>query len=139
MAAITINTDGGARGNPGPAAAGAVIRDGDITIAQVSSYLGERTNNWAEYEALIRGIEAAKEALGERLGEEPVEIRMDSELIVKQMRGEYKVKDAALRDQHMRVRTLLESIPNATFVHVPRAQNAEADALVNEALDAALL
>ena len=139
MADIIINTDGGARGNPGPAAAGAVIRDGDVTVAQVSSYLGEQTNNWAEYEALIRALDAAIEALGDELAEKAVEVCMDSELIVKQLNGEYKVKDPALKEQYTRVQKLLEKMPQTTFVHVPRAENSEADALVNEALDNALL
>ena len=137
--AIVINTDGGSRGNPGPAGIGAVIREDAITLAEVSSYIGEQTNNFAEYEALIQALEVLHEKVSERLAEVDVEIRMDSELIVKQMKGEYKVKDATLKEKNARVHELLEKIPHAHFMHVPREENAEADALVNAALDNALL
>lgn len=137
MADIVIHTDGGARGNPGPAAIGAVIQEDNVVIAQVSSYIGEQTNNWAEYEALIRALEEAKEALGERLKDLSVEVRMDSELIVRQIEGIYKVKEPSLKEQHARARELLDKyMPNVKFTHVPREENKEADRLVNEALDA---
>lgn len=129
---ITINTDGGARGNPGPAAAGVVIaRDGE-TLATISQYLGELTNNSAEYRALILGLEKAKE-LG--LGEEQIEVRMDSELIVKQMNGQYKVKHPDMKPLHAAVNELALELGGVDFVHVRREQNKEADKLVNEALD----
>lgn len=137
--AIVIHTDGGSRGNPGPAGIGAVIREDNVLLAEVSSYIGEQTNNFAEYEALIKALEVTQEKVGERLAQTDVEVRMDSELIVKQMKGEYKVKDPTLKEKNARVHALLEqSFPRVQFVHVPREENAEADALVNTALDAAL-
>lgn len=133
MRGVVIYTDGGARGNPGPAGAAAVIyRDGEV-LAEIKRYLGERTNNWAEYEALILAL---GEARARGAVAEPFQVRMDSELIVKQMRGEYKVKDANLKQQHARARELLAGCV-ATFTHIPREENAEADRLVNEAIDEA--
>jgi len=132
---VVIYTDGGARGNPGPAGAGVVIYDGVKKIAEVKKFLGERqTNNWAEYEALVIALTEAKK---HGLGKKPVEIRMDSELIVKQMNGEYQVKEETLWPQYMKVHNLLvANFENVKFVHVRREENKEADALVNEALDA---
>ena len=137
MADILIYTDGGARGNPGPAGAGAVIYKDDAKMAEVSQYLGDhRTNNWAEYEALILALTAAKK---HGLSGQAVEVRMDSELIVKQMNGEYQVKEETLWPQYMKVHNLLvSSFPRARFTHVPRAENSAADALVNKAIDAAV-
>ncbi len=133
--AITLNTDGGARGNPGPAAIGVVIRKDHLPLAAFSRYLGDNlTNNRAEYEALIAGLEKARE-LG--LAGEPLEIRMDSELVVKQMRGEYKVKHADMKPLHAQARDLVSHFKGARFVHIRREENKEADALVNEALDEA--
>jgi ribonuclease HI len=129
---VTIYTDGGARSNPGPAGAGAVAYQGDEKLFELKKYLGERTNNWAEYEALILALtEATKRGL---VGRE-LEIRMDSELIVRQMTGQYKVKDKNLKVQHANVRALLADFPGTRFVHVPREENKEADRLVNEAID----
>lgn len=135
MARILIYTDGGARGNPGPAGAGAVIYKDDVKVVEVQKYLGDhRTNNWAEYEALILALMEAKK---HGLSGQAVEIRMDSELIVKQMSGEYQVKEETLWPQYMKVHNLLvSSFPNAQFMHIPRAENSEADALVNAAIDA---
>ena len=134
MDKVIIYTDGGARGNPGPAGAGAVIFDGDKKI-ELKKFLGDRlTNNWAEYEALVLALEEAKK-IG--LAGRPLEIRMDSELVVKQMRGEYRVKEKSLQEQHRRVRGLLADFPDHSFAHVRRAQNSEADRLVNEAIDEA--
>lgn len=134
---IIINTDGGARGNPGPAAAGAIIRKGGAIIATVAEYLGEQTNNWAEYEALIFALKKAYEVLGAELLEASVEIRMDSQLIVRQMEGRYKVKEPTLKEKYAIVKDLLEEYaPNANFVHIPREENKDADRLVNEVLDA---
>lgn len=137
MAHILIFTDGGARGNPGPAGAGAVIYKDDAKVAEISQYLGDhRTNNWAEYEALILALAEAKR---HGFSGEDVEVRMDSELIVKQMKGEYRIKDANLKQQYMKVHNLLvPDFPGTRFTHIPRAENSEADALVNKAIDAAL-
>ena len=134
MTAVVIYTDGGARGNPGPAGAGAIIYDGSKLIASLKKYLGEVTNNVAEYEALILALgEAKKKSISNRA----VEVRMDSELIVKQIRGEYKVKDRNLKVLHAKVRELLQDFSSVSFVHVPREDNKEADRLVNEAIDEA--
>lgn len=134
MAHVIIYTDGGARGNPGRAAGAAVVLRDGTTIAEVARYLGDTcTNNYAEYQGLLLGLTEAKQR---GLTGEMVEVRMDSELIVKQMRGEYKVKDAALKIEHAKVRSLLGEFASVQFVHVPRADNAEADTLVNAALDA---
>jgi len=139
---IVVYTDGGARGNPGPAGAGVVIYDGDPSassgqarkVAAVKKYLGDRqTNNWAEYDALILGLtEVKKRGFAGR----SVEVRMDSELIVKQMNGEYQIKEETLWPQYMKVHNLLVAhIPSCRFVHIPREKNQEADRLVNEAID----
>jgi ribonuclease HI len=131
---VIIYTDGGARGNPGPSGAGAVVYKGKKKVADVSEYLGHRTNNWAEYEALILALEAAREALGKSVP--GVEVRMDSELIVRQMQGVYKVKNPDLKVKHMRVREIImESFPGIIFSHVRRELNKEADALANDAMD----
>lgn len=133
MPELIIYTDGGARGNPGPAGAGVVIQENGHTVAELKKYLGnERTNNWAEYEALILALQET-----ERLGfsQEEMEVRMDSELIVKQLNGEYKVKDKNLKAQHAIVRELLSHFSDVRFRHVPREENKEADRLVNEAID----
>jgi ribonuclease HI len=130
---VVIYTDGGARGNPGPAGAGAIILKDGVVIVEIQKYLGPRqTNNWAEYEALCLALEEAR-----RRELEDVEIRMDSELIVKQMRGEYRVKEPSLKQQYEKARALLRGFASARFVHVRREENKEADRLVNEAIDSA--
>lgn len=132
---ITIFTDGGARGNPGPAGAGAVVYQGTKLITQVSEYLGHQTNNYAEYQALLLALEACRSTLGSPVTEH-VTVNMDSELIVKQMKGEYRVKEPTLKLLHADARSLIrESFPKIEFVHVRRALNAEADALANDAMD----
>lgn len=134
---IIINTDGGARGNPGPAAAGATIRKGGMTVATVAEYLGEQTNNWAEYEALILALQKAHEVLGAEMSTLSIEVRMDSQLIVRQIEGRYKVKEPTLKEKYAIVKDLLDRYaPNANFVHIPREENKDADKLVNEVLDA---
>ena len=127
-----IYSDGGARGNPGPAAAGGVIlaRDGSI-IGRVSEYLGVATNNVAEYRALIVALKRALDA-----GCRRVEVRLDSELVVKQLSGLYRVKDAKMQTLYQHVRRLLDQFEAATVKHVPRSENRDADRLVNDALDA---
>ena len=132
---ITIFTDGGARGNPGPAGAGAAIYKGEKEIGHVSKFLGHQTNNWAEYEALRLALLTAHKLLGSPVTSQ-VTVKMDSELIVKQMKGEYKVKDPELKKQNERVRTLIyESFPKIEFVHVRREMNKRADELANNAMD----
>lgn len=137
MSKIVIYTDGGARGNPGPAGAGAAIYKDGKEVAHVSKYLGKQTNNWAEYEALILALEMAHNVLGSPITNH-VAVRMDSELIVKQMRGEYRVKDKELKKQHERVRAIIaEAYPDISFSHVRREQNTRADELANDAMDRA--
>jgi ribonuclease HI len=128
---LTVNVDGGARGNPGPAAIAAVIRDeGGEVLEEVSERIGKATNNVAEYKALLLGIERAA-----ALGASELEMVGDSELIVRQVKGEYKVRDAALRELHTQVKRALGSFDSWSIRHVRREHNADADRLVNEALD----
>ena len=136
MEKIIIYTDGGARGNPGPAAAGAVILNAEgAVLKEISDYLGEQTNNVAEYEALVRVLHATHNLFGEKLVHIDVEIRMDSELIVRQMQGRYKVKAPNLKDYFVQVQALLTHMPHHRFVHVLREKNKHADMLVNRAID----
>lgn len=124
-----INTDGGARGNPGPAGIGVVIKIGD-KVHKYKKYIGETTNNQAEYQALIMALTCAKE-----LGVTEAECRLDSELIVKQLNREYKVKNKDLAIQFIKVWNLISNFKKITFKHVYREQNKEADYLVNQAID----
>jgi len=129
--AVTVNVDGGARGNPGPAAIAAVLRVGDGTVVdEVGEPIGRATNNVAEYRALLLGIQRAV-----ALGATEVELIGDSELIVRQVEGRYKVKDATLKGLHRQVRSALSSFDSWSIRHVRREQNADADRLVNEVLD----
>lgn len=133
---ITIFTDGGARGNPGPAGSGAVVKDLDgMNVASISAYLGHQTNNWAEYEALILALRATIDVFGTPVPHSVV-VKMDSELIVRQMTGQYKVKNPGLKMQHMKVRELIVmSFPDISFKHIRREENSEADQLANDAMD----
>lgn len=127
-----LYTDGGSRGNPGPAGSGFVLRDASGALVCVSGhFLGEATNNQAEYDGLIRGIEAAHVRGCRRL-----EVRTDSQLVVRQMTGRYRVKNAGLKELHTRAQAHAASLEYVRFVHVPRAENAEADAAANSAMDA---
>lgn len=129
---LIIYTDGGARGNPGPAGLGVYIVNaatGDV-IKKHSRYLGHTTNNQAEWRAVIDAFEHAV-----ALGATDVELRADSELVIKQLRGEYRVKNKDLQTHFVRVWNLTRGFKRVTYVHVPRAHNREADALVNEAID----
>jgi ribonuclease HI len=129
---VTIYTDGAARGNPGPAAIGATIRDEKGNpIATISRRIGTTTNNQAEYHAVIAALEQAIS-----LGARQVELRSDSELVVKQINGRYKVKNTALRPLYQKVVQLIGSLESFAVAHVPREQNTEADRLTNQALDA---
>ena len=131
MSRVTVNVDGGARGNPGPAAIGVVLRNGDGSVLEeVGEAIGEATNNVAEYKALLRGIELAA---GHGAGE--VELIGDSELVVRQVEGRYKVKNAGMKKLHEEVKRALRSFDSWSIRHVRRAENADADRLVNEALD----
>ena len=123
--------DGGARGNPGPAGSGAVLLDEDgKVIAELMRFLGHATNNVAEYTALIIGLE---EALRHDI--DHLDVRMDSLLVVQQMKGVWKIKHPGLRPLALRAGELLAQFPNRTIEHVPRELNSLADALVNRAID----
>jgi len=129
-AQVTVNVDGGSRGNPGPAAIAAVIRADGQVVDEVGESIGHATNNVAEYRALLLGIERAV-----AIGATEVELIGDSELIVRQVEGRYKVKDATLKGLHRQVRSALSSFDSWSIRHVRREQNADADRLVNEVLD----
>ena len=127
---VTIFTDGAARGNPGPAAIGAIIKDEKgNTIATISRCLGATTNNQAEYQAIITALEKAVS-----LGVQQVKLYSDSELVVKQINGRYRVKKATLRPLYQKVVQLIGSLEAFTITHIPREQNREADRLANKAL-----
>lgn len=127
----TLFADGGSRGNPGPAALGAVLVDAEgRVLREIAEYLGVTTNNVAEWSALVAGLEAALD-----LGVREIAVRLDSELVVKQLSGEYRVKHPNLQPLHARAKSLLRRFEHADVAHVRRKQNAEADALVNRALD----
>lgn len=131
--ALVIASDGGSRGNPGPAAIGAVVRDAESgeLLASVSECIGVTTNNVAEYRALVAALELAAPFQARR-----VVARADSQLLIRQLEGAYRVKQAHLRPLFERARDLLGSYEEVVLEHVRREDNAEADALVNAALDA---
>jgi ribonuclease HI len=130
---LVVHVDGGARGNPGPAAAAAVVStpDGDV-LDEAHEYLGVATNNVAEYRGLLLGLDRAR-----ALGAEEVEVVNDSELVAKQVNGVYKVKHPDMKPLHAAATQALGQFARWRVRSVPRAQNAAADALVNQALDAA--
>jgi ribonuclease HI len=129
---LILRTDGGSRGNPGPAGAGVVIENtAGKVLAQGRAFLGQMTNNQAEYHALMRGLQAVA-----RYQPVAVQVLLDSELVVHQMNGRYQVKDARLRPLYEQARQLAAALPEISFAHVPRSQNHRADALANEAMDA---
>jgi ribonuclease HI len=130
---VVAHVDGGARGNPGPAAAACVITspDGEL-LGEHAQLLGRATNNVAEYRAVLLALERARE-----LGADEVEVIGDSELIAKQLTGQYKVKHEALRALHRETLAAFKTFDHWSIRTVPRAQNADADALVNAALDQA--
>jgi ribonuclease HI len=130
-----LRTDGGARGNPGPAGIGVVLEDGSgAVMAELGRPLGHATNNVAEYTALITGLEMALEN-----GVTEVEVYLDSELVAQQVAGRWKIKNDTLRGLAVKARQLLDSFESAHLTHVPRARNAAADALANQGMDAAAL
>ena len=129
--AIKANIDGGARGNPGPAAYGVIVRDakGEI-IAELSDYLGIQTNNYAEYSGLLAALDFAV-----REKHLSLKVLSDSELLVRQMQGRYKVKSPGLIDLYDRARALVRKLEHFSIEHVLRQYNREADSLVNQVLD----
>jgi ribonuclease HI len=128
---LVVNVDGGARGNPGPAAIGVVVSEPDGTVIdEVAERIGVATNNVAEYRAVLKGIERAQ-----ALGAGEVELIGDSELVARQLTGAYKVKHPAMRPLHAEAMAALRDFDRWTVRTVPRAENERADELVNEALD----
>ena len=129
---VVVHVDGGARGNPGPAAIGVVVSDPDgAVLEELGERIGVATNNVAEYRALLRGLERAR-ARGAR----EIEIVNDSELVARQITGAYKVKHPAMKPLHAEAIAALREFDRWSIRSVPRAENARADELVNEALDA---
>lgn len=128
---VIIHTDGAARGNPGPAAIGATIKDetGNL-IARISQRIGITTNNQAEYRAIIAALE---KAIG--LGTKYVALKSDSKLVVEQINGRYKIKNTVLRPLYQKVVQLIGSLESITISYIPRTRNTEADVLANKALD----
>ena len=127
---VIIFTDGASRGNPGPAAIGAIIKDtGGKLITSISQPIGRATNNQAEYRAIITALEQAI-----NLGVSQVEIRSDSELVTRQINGQYRVKTASLRPLYLQVKQLQGQFKDFSITHIPRHQNREADRLANMAL-----
>ena len=128
---VIIHTDGAARGNPGPAAIGVTIKDQNGTlIARISQRIGSTTNNQAEYRAIIAALEKAAS-----LGARQVTVKSDSELVVKQIQGRYRVKNTALRPLYQKIVQLIGSLDGFSITSIPRTKNTEADKLANKALD----
>ncbi len=129
---LYVYSDGGARGNPGPAGIGVVVCDQNKNYQKFSKFIGRATNNQAEYQALIFGLEKAK-----KMRATQITCYLDSELVVKQMRGEYRVKDPDLKPLYAAVQVLASAFQTIAFTHVPRTKNKDADKLVNHAIDRA--
>jgi ribonuclease HI len=127
---LEIYTDGGARGNPGPAGIGVAIWDGNNLVGTYSKYIGEATNNQAEYQAVIFGLEQAKRLRGHDL-----DFYLDSELVVSQLNRAFKIKDQLLGSLFVKAWNLMVGFKSVRFHHVPREQNRGADMLVNKAID----
>ena len=138
MAKIILYTDGGARGNPGPAGAGVVVTDeSGRVLTEAKKFLGRATNNEAEWQAAALGYETLKKFFGQtKLKTLAIEHRLDSELVVKQLGGQYQIKEKRLWPFFMQIwNGRVADFPAVTFVHIPRAQNARADELANQAMD----
>lgn len=131
-----LYADGGSRGNPGPAGAGALVRDEEgVQVVTVSEYLGVATNNIAEYTAVLRALQQLHTLLGSGSSGASVEARLDSQLVVRQMNGEYKIKHPNIVPLAGKVKEVGKNFKSLTFTHVYREDNKEADALANEAMD----
>lgn len=136
MEKYIIHTDGGSRGNPGPAASGFTIEGPGIGTVEQGEYLGETTNNVAEYTAVIHALAKLKSLLGtDKAKKAHVQVNADSELLVKQMNREYKVRDADLMSLFVKVHNAMLDFESVTFTHIRREKNKAADRMVNEALD----
>jgi len=128
---VRVFTDGAARGNPGPAGAGAVILDEEGSVlARLGRFLGKQTNNVAEYQGLLLGLRRARQ-----MGAREVEVRADSQLLIRQLQGKYAVKNEVLKRLHEEALALLQSFERYELVHIPREQNALADEMSNRAID----
>lgn len=138
MKKITIFTDGGSRGNPGPAAVGAQIVDAKGTVVrEISETIGNATNNFAEYYAVMRGLQVAVEVFGKSTKSMQVEVKLDSELVKKQLNAEYQIKEPGLVPYFIEIHNMrIAFFPRLTYTHIRREFNKEADRLVNQALDA---
>lgn len=133
---FTIYADGGSRGNPGPSGSGAIIRnESGETVATVSEFLGTATNNVAEYTAVLRGLEKLSEMLESKVAEADVAVFMDSMLVVRQMRGEWKLKNEGLKVLAAQTKDVAQRFRSISYEHVYRDKNADADRLANEAMD----
>ncbi len=127
---IEVYVDGASRGNPGPAGIGIVIKQGNKILLEIGSYIGKTTNNVAEYMALIRGLEEAI-----IMGDENVKVISDSELLVKQIKGEYKVKNEGLKPLFLHAKELIKKLKNFEIEHAFREENKHADKLANQGID----
>ena len=138
MEKVIAYTDGGARGNPGPAAIGIYVTDETGAVsAEVKEVIGNATNNFAEYQAVATALETLKKRYGKKTKDMVFELRMDSELVKKQLNNEYQIKDPGLVPLFIEIHNLrVAHFPNLILTHIPREKNKEADRLVNEALDA---
>lgn len=133
---FSLQADGGARGNPGPAGSGAVVRDESGTpVVEVSAFLGHTTNNVAEYTALVLALEGLSEKLGADAKDADVAVEMDSKLVVEQMKGVWKIKHPGLKPLASRASLLSEQFRSVSYTHIPREKNGYADRLANEAMD----
>jgi len=133
---ITIYTDGGSRGNPGPSAIGVVIYKENQIIKTYSEFIGEATNNETEYQAAVFALKKAKLLFGKKKAKEmEIEFLMDSELAIKQLNHKYKIKEEKLQLLFIEIWNLILDFKKVNFKHIPREKNKEADRLVNEALD----
>ena len=130
--ALLAFSDGGSRNNPGEAGIGGVITREGAVVAEISEYLGIRTNNWAEYQGVIRVLETIIER---GFQSEPVEIRLDSKLVVEQLNRNWKIKEPTLQPQAARAWELIDQCTDVTLTHIPREKNKDADRLANEAMD----
>lgn len=136
MQKLTIFTDGGARGNPGPAGIGVVIYDEkDNEMSSVSESIGTATNNVAEYKAVVRALEHVATIVDDTKAIK-ITLKLDSQLVERQLNGAYKVKDAGMKELHAQSKELIEQYSSVEFIHVKRELNKVADKLVNQALDA---
>lgn len=128
---LNIYTDGASRGNPGPAGIGVLIKDGSNNIKEeLADYIGEATNNEAEYQAIIAGLKKARE-----LNSESISLFSDSQLVIKQLTGEYRVRSEKLKPYYLEIKELLQDLPDCDFQYIPREENYKADELANLGID----